>query len=171
VAGLSAALLLIAGVWLLGQIRDDRHAALSERRTASHNELKSCDPPSFRPSYLPWVKAGDPIPPPEERRDGRNVVLTWLGDSGSDRRRPYVSLVAEYRSSLAASVDHSPTSAIDVRGTTGYVSWVGDPGVGELAVVWSENDQPCGTFSLHLLDSEFSEARAESEIKQVAVSL
>jgi hypothetical protein len=59
----------------------------------------------------------------------------------------------------------------EVRGTTGYLVWVGDPGVGDLALTWFEGSGPCRSFSLHFRDPALSQRKAEAMIERIARSL
>lgn len=131
-----------------------------------------CDPASFRPPYLPWLDKDEDPPPPDRERDGRNMVLTWSDRSNDD---VYVALVTHYDNAVpVAGTDFdadNPPPSVRVRGSEGYLMWIGDPGVGELAILWAEGRDPCGSYSLHLLDRRMSEDTAESELRKVAKSL
>jgi hypothetical protein len=133
----------------------------------------SCDPATFQPTYLPWLRPGEVVPQPAESRDGPNVLLTWsAGDRPGWTQEPgaSASLVTEF----AASLEGSPGAdfpVVPVRGTTGRVVWVGDPGVGDVMVVWKELPGACGSFSLHLLAQNLSEQKAVEEISKIVASL
>ena len=126
-----------------------------------------CTAPAFRPTYLPWLKPGREVPAPERVGD---AALRWAGPSSGDDVDPYVSLgiTTEDPTEDFAGAGY-PT--LPVRGTEGYLVWVGDPHVGELSLRWDEGEPPCDAHVLSLLDQELSQRRAEAEIEKIAESL
>ena len=126
-----------------------------------------CDPAGFHPTYLPWGKE-DPNDPQQSARD-KDAVLVWTGPSGDGKGRAAVSLVTRYETIDGDELDEFPSAP--VRDTRGWLVWVGDPGGGELSLLWEETVEACGSYELHLLDQSLSESDAEKEIKAIAESL
>lgn len=118
-----------------------------------------CESPDLRPAVLPWVNEGEEVPPPDIVHEGdEGSYVAWLGDgeavAGPDRswEGPVVSLA------VLASPGWEPGSEpgstqVQVRGEVADVAWVGDPGVGELAVRWRETGDECGVHSVTALTS------------------
>jgi len=132
--------------------------------------VDTCSFPAFRPTFLPWDGDGQPPEPREVVEEG-NAIFVWFSDEGEEHKAPYVSLVAQLEPVFgeAGDLDGFPTA--EVRGTTGYLVWVGDPGVGELALTWFEGSGPCQSYSLHFRDPGLSQADAEATIERIARSL
>jgi len=128
---------------------------------------EACDPAPFWPTYLPWLKTGELVPSPEVLTDGGNVSLVWFQGERS-LQAPHVSLTT-WASSPFQPPEESPS--VVVWGSTGHLLWVGDAGVGEVAIVWTQEPGPCGSFSLHLVDPSLSRGEAEAEIRLIADSL
>ena len=59
---------------------------------------------------------------------------------------------------------------VKVRGHPAYLVWIGDPGVGQLALFWNE-DGPCEAYSLHLLYQGASQRATEREIMKIGRGL
>jgi hypothetical protein len=123
-----------------------------------------CQAPAVAPRYLPWLEPGEPVPPPEVRREEGREILVWFAEPEMGWDGPYVTLSVE-------SEDPQGLEPVEVRGATGYLTWVGDPGVGALSLRWSEAEVPCGTYHLSLGTKGLPEARAEEEILRIAESL
>lgn len=126
-----------------------------------------CEPAAFHPTYLPWGKE-DPDDPQQSAR-GNDATLVWTGPSDDGKGRAAVSLVTRYETIDGDELDEFPSAP--VRDTRGWLVWVGDPGVGELSLLWEETVDPCGAYELHLLDRSLSESDAEKEIKRIAEGL
>lgn len=122
----------------------------------------ACEYPPMKVSYLPWLKEGENVPPPEKGQRGDRAVFTW---QGPDENR--VSLVRHPSTEAEAWEGGS----IPVRGVRGVIVWVGDPGVGDLSLLWSEDSTRCSDYSLHLSTKGMSEREAEGEIEKIAASL
>jgi hypothetical protein len=132
-----------------------------------------CDAPSFRPTYLPWLGEGELVPEPRESiaKTG-DRIFTWDGPEGS-----YVSLV-RHAEVIGAGVDTD--GSIRVRGYPAWLQWIGDPGVGELALMWEEASTPCEGYSLRLLlpaegetEADYAEIQenTEAELLRIGESL
>ena len=140
-----------------------------------------CDPPPFRPTYLPWLRSTESVPPPDKTRVGRNgASLSWYatGRPGWEVHPPeitsdsYLGLERTLRPRFRVNKDHRRDyPVVEVRGTKGRLTWVGDPGVGELAVFWSEGESICDSFALHFLAQNLAENDAETEAKKIARSI
>lgn len=123
-----------------------------------------CAAPEFAPTYLPWDDGQ--IAAPETRSEGRDAISEWNAQ-GRAKFKPRVSLVRRYH----AWTDTKHYPKLPVRGTEGYVVWIGDPGVGELSLRWSEGDQPCDHYALYVLDQSLNERQAENELARISRSL
>ena len=136
--------------------------------TPPHPE--TCHPPPFRPTYLPWLRAGEPVPEPKRARDGRNLWLVWYKEPNAEPTQRWgASLATAYEPPEKSARRHFP--AVHVRGVTGRLVWVGDPGVGLLTVEWAEGTHACESFVLGLSTTGMSERQAEAEIVRMAGSL
>jgi hypothetical protein len=154
--GLAVAVALAAPACSSGKVAEEERPAAGP-----------CDPAAFHPTYLPWGKE-DPDDPQQSAR-GNDATLVWTGPSGDGKGRAAVSLVTRYETIDGDELDEFPSAA--VRDTRGWLVWVGDPGVGELSLLWEETVDPCGAYELHLLDRSLSESDAEREIKAIAKGL
>jgi hypothetical protein len=182
----SVVVLAVAGVvGLAAQLGadDDPTPPVIEQPTPDPADAQACPPPSFRPTYLPWLEEGERVPPgdAQEPDDPRDVVQAWFADLEEELDSgPYVALSVHHDAQdelRAASVDE-----VDVRGETGHLVWVGDPGVGEVTIVWREHSGPCGTYRVSLLTAGMDaylreEPRVDgddllaNEIRMIAASL
>jgi hypothetical protein len=145
----------------------------SPRPAIVRSAPRACDPASFHPTYLPWLGTDEVPPAPARSRDGTNGLLTWsAGDrpGWTEYATAFVTLVTEFEVSLESGPG-SEFPTVPVRGTTGRVVWVGDPGVGEVMVTWTERPGACASFSLHLLAQNLGEQRAVEEVSKIAASL
>lgn len=125
-------------------------------------DSSGCDYPPMKVSYLPWLKEGEKVPPPERHRSGDRALFTW---QGPEENR--VSVVRH----PGTEAEGWEGDSIPVRGVRGFIVWVGDPGVGDLSLLWSEDSTRCSDYSLHLSTKGMSEREAEREIEKVAGSL
>lgn len=116
--------------------------------------VEACRPTDLRPTYLPWVPAGEEIPEPVETQPGTaaspDATLVWKADTkdgaqGSGEPN-HVAVTVIY--------EHDPPDGaeqVEVRGFPAYLMWVGDPGVGVLTVSWREAAEPCRAYAVSLL--------------------
>lgn len=138
--------------------------------SADPSPVAQCDPSPSRPSYLPWLDERQPVPPSREERSERDAVLVWFEDPELAYQGSYVSLGTKYSPPFEGETD-VPFSRVPVRGVSGYLVWIGDPGVGDVAIIWAEHDKPCGTFQLSTGTRGLSESEAERLIEEIAGSL
>lgn len=129
----------------------------------SEDAQERCDPPPMRATYLPWLRPGQEPSAPRERWDGSNALLTWSGPREKDR----ITLVRHF---AEGDLDLE-TKSVKVGGTKGWLVWVGDPGVGELMLAWTEGSGICSGYSLHLETVGLTESDAEREIRRVGDGL
>jgi hypothetical protein len=131
--------------------------------------LAGCPPPNLWPTVLPWVDQGQTVPPPDLIHYGTdadpNGRLVWAADPDAFDTAGFsdtdVVVVARLH-------DHEPFGGdvpeVEVRGRTAQLMWIGDPGVGELQLVWSEGNGPCDTYAVGLtILSGPSDGDGESE--------
>jgi hypothetical protein len=135
--------------------------------------LAECPPATIRPSYLPWLEPGETVPKPKEETEGKNAVLIWSAGAQQGWKHGYVALVAEHEPVFGRGKDLAKQGfeSINIRGSTAYLIWVGDPGVGELALTWSEGTQPCDTYSIYVWAENLDPGVAKEEIKRVGESV
>jgi hypothetical protein len=128
-----------------------------------------CEPASFRVTRLPWLARGSEVPPPETVMEEGSTSLVWFEDPERRWDGRYVALQATSEPPFGSDLDGFPTAS--VRGRVGHLVWVGDPGVGELALTWQEGDASCSWHSLRISGEGLGEDEAVSQLRQVASSL
>jgi hypothetical protein len=132
-----------------------------------------CNLPAFSPHYLPWTERSDVGPADATMHENGNAIGIWFAPNsvpiGPGLQAPYLALVSEREEALVDEFDDG--TPVNVQGEQGRMMWVGDPGVGEIALAWREHPGECGSFALHLLDQGLTEAQAEQELRLVAASL
>ena len=130
----------------------------------------SCPAAPLSLSRLPWLEAGSEVHAPELINEGESSLLVWFEDPVERWDSRHVALTRSTRPLIDGSLDEFPT--VSVRGHSGHLVWVGDPGVGELSVVWTEPSVgACSWYALTLLSRGMSEVQAETEIQRIAESL
>ena len=138
--------------------------ACEETTTPAAEKRVECEGPEFAPTYLPWEKGS--IPEPELFFAQGNATAQWV--TPADAKTPArVSLVRAARP--WKDTKHMPL--VPVRGTEGWLVWIGDPGTGELSLQWSEGDQPCDHYAIYLLLPSVSQREAEQEMARISRSL
>jgi hypothetical protein len=70
---------------------------------------------------------------------------------------------------LGEDLDDFPVTR--VRGQPARLVWIGDPGVGEVALTWREGSGSCRWHVLTLSSTGKSQKDAESALKEVAASV
>jgi hypothetical protein len=107
-----------------------------------------CPSPAVRPTALPWVADGEPLPEPDHHYSGpSDVGWAWLADPADDAAAgPYVQLVRV----ATPVVEPGERFGFDreVRGHPAESVWVGDPGNSVIHVSWREADADCGVYRL-----------------------
>jgi hypothetical protein len=135
---------------------------------ASTIDAASCPVPAFTVSRLPW-RASESVPAPEHLEEDDGLLLVWFEDENRRWNGRYVALRRSANPPFGSDLAEFPT--MPVRGEEGHLVWVGDPGVGELAVVWSDGEASCGWYTLGLSSAGFTRKQAEAAIRDVAASL
>lgn len=130
---------------------------------------ESCSPPTYSVSRLPWLPTGSPIPTPKVLQDEASSVTVWFEDREARWNGSYVALTAAPASPFGEELAEFPT--VEVRGVQARLVWVGDPGVGGVALVWTEGAGACTWRTLSMSSVGLSEAQAERALKLVADSL
>jgi hypothetical protein len=133
---LSVLLLVLVGVGIvqLAQRGDDDEPADTTVPVA-------CAAPPFSPVRLPWREQVGP--PTEKFVDGGALVQTWRDPGGSD------TTLSVIRGSAIDVDDDSPVGTI--RGHAVTATFIGDPGVSELRVQWSEGPALCDQYAASVL--------------------
>jgi hypothetical protein len=140
----------------------------SRQAAVSAGTLEECSPVPFAPSYLPWLSEGEPVPRPEQRSEAQgDLLMTWSGGGRRGWEGAGITLVTLF----VTPEPGQDAMTVPVRGTEGALTWIGDPGVGELSLTWSEDGAPCGSYRLHLLAGSLTERQAEAELLRIAESL
>lgn len=110
---------------------------------------QQCQPTDLRPSFLPWIAEGDPIPEPEAydapagpQSDG--VILSWHAPS-STFQAPYSVVLRQYSDPIGAGGDEVPIRHL---GELGNFYEGTAPGLG--AIMWESPDSPCNILALEL---------------------
>jgi hypothetical protein len=129
---------------------------------------ESCPVPAFTVSRLPWVASGS-VPAPEHLEEDDGSLLVWFEDADRRWNGRYVALRRSSNPPFGADLEKSPT--MPVRGQNGHLVWVGGPGVGELALVWSDNEVSCGWYTLGLSSRRLTRRQAEVTMREIAASL
>jgi hypothetical protein len=170
VARLGCAIISASITALLGSCASTRTADRPDASPTPKVVPGSCPETPFTVSRLPRLGAGSEIPAPEEVEEGESSLLVWFEDTAERREGRHVSLMRSAGALIEGSLSDFPT--MSVRGQTGHLVWVGDPGVGELSIVWTEPSAgPCTWSHLTLMSQRMSEAQAEAEIQRIAASL
>jgi hypothetical protein len=129
----------------------------------------TCPAPSFTLLRLPWLPEGAAVPASEPIEESPDAGFVWFEDSEERFAGTYLALKRSPWSPFGRNLSQFPTA--QVRGTTGYLVWVGDPGVGELAFVWREAGSSCEWYTLSISSPGLSEVQAEQTIRTLAASL
>jgi hypothetical protein len=129
----------------------------------------ACPVAPFTVSRLPWLEEGSEVPAPGVIEEGVDAVLVWFEDPIERSSGRYVALKRSAIPPVSEGLDEFP--AVQVRGVNGYLVWVGDPGIGELALNWWEGDQLCRWYTLSISSVGLSQREAEVAIREIAASL
>jgi hypothetical protein len=116
----------------------------------------ACAAPDLRPTTLPWLDDGEPVPEPTYVHDGTeerpNGFLVWAEDPDAYDPDGYSEV---HTVSISAVVEHEPSGHpdlpdVEVRGHPADLIWVGDTGIAPLALRWQEGPDPCEAYAIHL---------------------
>ncbi|HXF71859.1 MAG TPA: hypothetical protein VNO79_04515 [Actinomycetota bacterium] len=152
--------------------RSDRAAPGSAPSATGSSSPTSCPLPEFRPTRLPWLPASSPLPTPEEvTYEGGASSLVWFQDPQARWEGRYLALTTYRTGPFGPLEDLAGSPTVTVHDQTGHLIWVGDPGVGELAIVWSEGSGECPWFALRMITTGLTQSAAEAQLRAVAASL
>jgi hypothetical protein len=135
----------------------------------------SCPYPSVRPTYLPWLKSGEAVPPPRvyqyAEADDPNVasLLDWRSPLDQGTTSPYyVTLTRQSDPNLSAP---GVSIRVTVEGSDPGELYEGiEPG--EAAIYWViPNVTSCSTIELSMVAPDMTRERALKEIVKIAESL
>ncbi|HEX6580153.1 MAG TPA: GerMN domain-containing protein [Actinomycetota bacterium] len=126
----------------------------------------TCPTAQLAVSRLPWLPLDSGVPDPALLEDELGPVLVWFEDEDQRWAGRYVALKRSSEPVVGQGLSDFPTA--EVRGEIGHLVWIGDPGAGEVALVWSEGVQPCSWFSLSMSSVGLTEAEAERTIRGLA---
>jgi hypothetical protein len=129
----------------------------------------ACPVAPFTVSRLPWLQEGSEVPAPESIEEGVDTILVWFDDPIERWSGRYVALKRSTTPPVGEGLGEFP--AVPVRGVTARLVWIGDPGVGELALTWREGDQACRWYSLTISSVGLTQREAEVAIHEVAASI
>jgi hypothetical protein len=167
VAAAFAAAGVAAAIWVQPDPSPQAPPTTSES-TSVEPTPESCSPPTYSVSRLPWLPAGSPIPAPKVLQDDASSVTVWFEDRETRWNGSYVALTTAPASPFGELASF-PT--VEVRGVQARLVWVGDPGVGGVALVWTEGAGACAWRTVSMSSVGLSEAQAERALKLVADSL
>jgi hypothetical protein len=139
------------------------------------NSPVTCPFPSVRPTYLPWLEPGEPVPPPRVYQyvepDDPNMAsfLDWRSPLDKGTTPPYYVIL--YRQSDPNLSAPGLSVSVSIEG-----SGPGDlhegKGPGEAAIFWViPNVTSCSTVILSMNAPDMSGQRALKEIVSIAESL
>lgn len=157
---------VVVGMWLGGQRTTP---AEQPAPAVTEQPPMRCQAPPLRPTYLPWLRPGQPVPSPEQFSipQAGTSGLIWFEDPQLRFDAGHVRLIT-----LFGPLGGDPEARmVGVRGRPGTLGWIGSPGSGELHVSWRERPGRCGSFNLVLVTKGLSARQAEAEILRVAESL
>jgi hypothetical protein len=93
----------------------------------------------------------------------------WFHDATERWNGAYVALRVAPKPLFGEALRDFPS--VTAAGSPARLVWVGDPGVGEVAVTWRANTGDCGWHALSLSTTGMSQGQAESVITDIAGSL
>lgn len=143
----------------------DPEVTETESASPTTASAKLCDPAPFAPTYLPWYRSGS-LPEPEIYENGKDAILVWFGTAPEDDSD--ASVHADLSTTYKNRAPDSGTT-MRVRGEEGTLTW--NPKFSEMALRWTERDEPCGYYGLFLTDTTQSRTWHEEEIAKIAESL
>jgi hypothetical protein len=155
--------------------------------TAAETPEDICDFPSVRPTYLPWLPAGQPIPGPERSQsadgggpqglDPGYSTLSWSnGDITRPGTDPDVGGVHLWRATqTVGSFPSDPQVPALPDGSTGRF-YASEGGGGDWIIVWGDpildvTDDICSETALVVNFPNLSKAEAKREIVRIAEAL
>jgi hypothetical protein len=175
-AVLVASVFIIAAIAAIVWVRGDKDLAQGSSVTPSPDRSVSptptpevCSPAPFTVHRLPWLQPGASVPAPELMEDGRDSIQVWFEDPVDRWSGRYVAVETSYAAPFAEDLSEFPKAS--VRGQTGHIIWVGDPGVGALALAWAEGTGPCSWYSLSLSSAGMGEQEARATLGRLATSI
>jgi len=121
----------------------------------------SCAFPVVRPTSLPWLRAGIPIPDPELNPLYRR--FTWEGPTGTEWAGAYVAV----RVLADAKLDGTESSPPLPDGTPGVLLQHGR----EWDVSWQSSDRYCGSIALYVFLPQMSPDEVKSYAIMIAGSM
>lgn len=139
----------------------------------------ACEFPALRPTYLPWVVAGTPPPPPQaERLEGRASYFWSPRNVGRWRVVPPTAETPPLAPYVELGTDTDEGSgpgdlvATRVDGRPGYLyAAEGDLDRADATVVWATDEPRCNAIVLTFSAPRLSRAEGEAEIRRIAASL
>jgi hypothetical protein len=128
---------------------------------AQPSRSDSCAFPILRPTSLPWLSAGMPIPDPDLNPLYRR--FTWEGPNGTEWAGAYVAV----RVLTDAKVQGTESSPPLPDGTPGVLLQHGR----EWDVVWQSSDRYCGSIALYVFLPQVSPDEVKSRAITIADSM
>jgi hypothetical protein len=126
--------------------------------------LGRCDFPPFRPAQLPWLKAGQPPPPPSRERFEGYAQLAW-----SARDSSYLVLW-RVNEPLGGPGDPAPSLP---NGAVGYLYESStDEDIAAWSIVWADpQEDGCNQTTLSLYSPSLTKQEGKRQIVRLAASL
>jgi hypothetical protein len=121
-----------------------------------------CDFPPFRPTYLPWLEPGEPIPVPGRDRFAGYAQLGWHASDA------YVVL---WRVSDTMGGPGEPAPALP-NGAEGYLYEGSSDEHADWAVIWADvQADGCNQTTLSLVSRRLTEQEGKKAILRIAATL
>ena len=140
---------------------------ISDEPSTDTVDAARCQPPTVRPTYLPWIEPGEQIPPPVESYDdeiGRSQ-LSWTEPAGLQGRIG-VGLTVYTHTPLG---DQGEEIDIELEGVTGRLHREDEGGL--VGISWSLQTSECNFVELVLSAPGLSRNVAIEQLIRVARSL
>jgi dipeptidyl aminopeptidase/acylaminoacyl peptidase len=128
---------------------------------------RQCRPPEVRPSYLPWIEQGDPIPRPIVSYDEEidRAQLSWP-DPNYPQGRAGIGLTVYTHTPLGSLGEETD---VDIDGVAGRLHREDEGGL--VGISWTLRGSECNYMELVLADPDSSKLGAIDELLKVARSL
>jgi hypothetical protein len=121
-----------------------------------------CDFPPFRPTYLPWLEPGEPVPAPGLDRFAGYAQLEWHASNA------YVVL---WRVSDTMGGPGAPAPALP-NGAEGYLYEGSSDEHADWALVWADvQADGCNQTTLSLVSHRLTEQEGKEAILRIAATL
>ena len=116
-----------------------------------------------RPSYLPWLDEGEPVPEPQLQTDNGTSYVTWAsGDGGTSQKSVIFRRSSEPRGGRGEPV------SVKLEGVRGY--YYASPG-SDAGVLWKTDSDACDLITLAVSLPGSGRAEVRAEVLKIVKSL